>query len=135
MRTVARIVVASAFLLLAQAGADVAAQSTTDLLALDRYVQTTMKDWRIPGVAIGIVRGSEPMYLKGYGVRSIHTREPVTPDTLFDIGSCTKAFTSASIAMLVDEGKMNWDDKVTQSIPYFHLADPWLTRASPCAIC
>ncbi len=95
-----------------------------DFAPLDSYIQSTMKDWKVPGVAIGIVEGSAPVYLKGYGVRNIQTHQPVTADTLFDIGSCTKAFTSASIAMLADDGKMNWDDRVDQSIPYFHLHDP-----------
>ena len=124
IRNLAEIIVASALISFIGTGPRASAQANEDFPALDRYVQTSMKDWQVPGVAIGIVRGNEPIYLKGYGVRSLQTREPVTPDTLFDIGSCTKAFTSAAIAMLVDEGKMNWDDKVNKSIPYFHLADP-----------
>ncbi len=96
-----------------------------DFSALDEYIHTTMKEWRVPGVAVGIVQGSSPVYLKGFGVRNIQTRQPITPDTLFDIGSCTKAFTSASIAMLVDEDKMHWDDRVDKSIPFFHLYDPF----------
>ncbi len=123
MRHVARLVAASALVLLALSGSGVVAQQQ-DFAPLDTYVQSTMKDWKIPGVAIGIVQGSAPVYLKGYGVRNIQTQKPVTADTLFSIGSCTKAFTSASIAMLVDEGKINWDDKVDQSIPFFHLHDP-----------
>ncbi|MGA7525475.1 MAG: serine hydrolase [Acidobacteriaceae bacterium] len=107
------------FLILAAGPACVAQQQ--DFSALDGYINTTMQKWQVPGVAVGIVEGSAPVYLKGFGVRNLQTRQPVTPDTLFDIGSCTKAFTSASIAMLVDEGKMHWDDKVDKSIPFFHL--------------
>jgi CubicO group peptidase (beta-lactamase class C family) len=99
-------------------------QANQSMPELDRYVESSMKQWQVPGVAIGIVQGSAPIYLKGYGVRNVTTQMPVTPDTLFDIGSCTKAFTAASIAMLVDEKKMNWDDKVIKSIPFFHLSDP-----------
>lgn len=99
-------------------------QANQSMPELDRYVESSMKQWQVPGVAIGIVQGSAPIYLKGYGVRNITTQAPVTPDTLFDIGSCTKAFTAASIAMLVDEKKMNWDDRVIKSIPFFHLYDP-----------
>ncbi len=99
------------------------AQEQADLTPLDGYIQNTMKDWNVPGVAVGIVQASKPIYLKGFGVRDIQTRQPVTADTLFDIGSCTKAFTAAPIAILADAGKMNWDDKVTQSIPFFHLFD------------
>ena len=123
MRNIARFIVVP-IILLAAAGSRGGAQKQEDLSSLDRYVETTMKDWKIPGVAVGIVQGSNPIYLKGFGVRNIQTREPVTPDTLFDIGSCTKAFTSASIAMLIDDGKMNWDDKVDKSIPSFHMYDP-----------
>jgi CubicO group peptidase (beta-lactamase class C family) len=106
------------------AAAPAAAQTQQQMPELDSYINTTMKAWHVPGVAVGIVQGSTPVYLRGFGVRDIRTKSPVTPDTLFDIGSCTKAFTSASIAMLVDEKKMNWDDKVNKSIPYFHLMDP-----------
>jgi CubicO group peptidase (beta-lactamase class C family) len=112
--------------LLFTAGSCVFAQQPQqdEFAPLTQYIDATMKDWKVPGVAVGIVRGSSPVYLKGFGVRNIQTRQPITPDTLFDIGSCTKAFTGASIAMLVDERKMNWDDKVDKSIPFFHLYDP-----------
>lgn len=123
-RNVTTIIAAAALLSFLGIGLRASAQATEDFPALDHYVQTSMKDWRAPGVAIGIVRGNEPIYLKGFGVRSLKTKDPVTADTLFDIGSCTKAFTSAAIAMLVDDGKMGWDDKVNKFIPYFHLADP-----------
>ena len=124
MQNVPKFALPAVLLLFVGAGSSVFAQAKEDFSALDHYVDFSMKDWQVPGVAIGIVQGDEPIYLKGYGVRSLQTREPVTPDTLFDVGSCTKAFTSAAIAMLVDEGKMNWDDKVDKSIPDFHLADP-----------
>ena len=124
MRSLAKVVLAPILVLFIGAGSNTSAQVKESFPGFDRYVQTSMKDWQVPGAAIAIVRGSEPIYLKGYGVRSLQSGEPVTPDTLFDIGSCTKAFTSAAIAMLVDDRKMNWDDKVDKSIPYFHLADP-----------
>lgn len=123
MRNVARFVIAPAVVLVTLVGSSGVAQQQ-NFASLDNYIQSTMKDWKVPGVAIGIVKGTAPVYLKGYGVRNIETHQPVTADTLFDIGSCTKAFTSASIAMLADDGKMNWDDRVDQSIPYFHLHDP-----------
>ncbi len=100
------------------------AQSPQSFHSLDSYIESTRKDWKVPGVAIGIVQGAAPAYLKGYGVRNLQTSQPVTADTLFDIGSCTKAFTSASIAMLVDDGKMHWDDKADLFLPFFHLSDP-----------
>lgn len=91
---------------------------------LDDYVHSSMKDWKVPGVSIAVVRHQSVVYMKGSGVRDIRTGTPVTTDTLFDIGSCTKAFTTAVIAMLVDEGKMQWDGKVGTYVPFFHLEDP-----------
>ena len=92
--------------------------------SLDSYIESSMKDWKVPGASVAIVKDGSVVYMKGFGVRDIRTGERVTPDTIFDIGSCTKAFTSASIAMLVDEGKMQWDGKVQTYIPFFHLYDP-----------
>ncbi len=100
------------------------AQDKTDWSLLDQYINSSMKDWKVPGASVAIVRGQSVVYMKGFGVRDIRANQPVTPDTLFDIGSCTKAFTSAAIAMLVNEGKMQWDGKVNTYIPFFHLRDP-----------
>ena len=102
----------------------VRAQDSAGWSSLDQYINSSMKDWKVPGASVAIVRDGSVVYMKGFGVRDIHTKQPVTPDTLFDIGSCTKAFTSAAIAMLVDEGKMQWDGKVDAYIPFFHLRDP-----------
>ena len=101
----------------------VKAQNKTDWSSLDRYINSTMQDWKVPGASVAIVRDGAVVYMKGFGVRDIRTKQPVTADTLFDIGSCTKAFTSAAVAMLVDEGKMQWDGKVNTYIPFFHLRD------------
>lgn len=83
-----------------------------------------MTAWKVPGAAVTIVQGDSGVYVKGFGVRDIRTGKPVDAGTLFDIGSCSKAFTAAAIAMLVDEGKMRWDGKVRDYIPFFHLRDP-----------
>ncbi len=64
---------------------------------------------------------------KGYGVRSLATKEPVDANTLFGIASNTKAFTTAALGLLVDEGKLRWDDKVTDYIPEFRMYDPYVT--------
>jgi CubicO group peptidase (beta-lactamase class C family) len=95
---------------------------------LDAYVARAMKMWKVPGVAIGIVRNDSVIYAKGYGVRSIKSDTPVDAHTLFAIGSNTKSFTAAAIAMLVTEGKMSYDDPVTRFLPWFQLYDPWVTR-------
>ena len=100
------------------------AQEKTDWSSLDASINSSMKDWKVPGAAVAIVKDQSIVYIKGFGVREMGKSDPVTPDTLFDIGSCTKAFTAAAIAILVDEGKMKWDGKVNEYIPFFHLYDP-----------
>jgi CubicO group peptidase (beta-lactamase class C family) len=100
------------------------AQSNPQWDALDAYIKTAMREAKVPGLAVGIVQNGQPVYVKGFGVRDIGTGQPVTPDTLFDIGSCTKAFTAGAVGILVDEGKMHWDDRVDEYIPFFHLYDP-----------
>lgn len=92
--------------------------------ALDTYIQTETHKFHVPGLAVGIVQNGQAVYVKGFGVRDITTGQPVTPNTLFDIGSCTKAFTSAAAGILVDEDKMQWDAGVDTYIPFFHLYDP-----------
>jgi CubicO group peptidase (beta-lactamase class C family) len=100
------------------------AQEKPDWSSLDASINSSMKEWKVPGAAVAIVKDQSVVYMKGFGVREMGKSDPVTPDTLFDIGSCTKAFTSAAIAILVDEGKMKWDGKVNEYIPFFHLRDP-----------
>ncbi|HXF12053.1 MAG TPA: serine hydrolase [Terriglobales bacterium] len=100
------------------------AQQQRDLSSLDQSLQSVISEWKIPGATVSIVQSDSVVYMKGFGVRDINTRQPVTPDTLFDIGSCTKAFTAAAIAELVDDGKMQWDGRVDNYLPAFHLSDP-----------
>jgi CubicO group peptidase (beta-lactamase class C family) len=95
-----------------------------DAAAVDALINKSLETWRVPGAAVAIVRDGEVIYLKGHGVRALNADDPVTPDTLFPIGSCTKAFTTTAMAMLVDEGKMAWDDHVRKHLSYFHLSDP-----------
>jgi CubicO group peptidase (beta-lactamase class C family) len=95
-----------------------------DTAAVDRVVADALKAWDVPGVAVAIVRDDKVVYLKGHGVRELGRKDPVTPDTLFPIASCTKGFTTTAMAMLVDEGKMGWDDPVRKHLDYFRLYDP-----------
>ncbi|MGH9834143.1 MAG: serine hydrolase [Blastocatellia bacterium] len=95
-----------------------------DQSALDALMNEAMKHWQTPGAAVVVVRGDEVVYLKGFGVRDVNTKQPVTPDTVFAIGSTTKAFVTAAMAILADEGKMNWDDPARKHLPYFRLSDP-----------
>ncbi len=91
--------------------------------ALDALARRAMKQWRIPGLAIAVVRDDRVLYLKGLGLRELGKPDPVTPDTIFPLGSCTKSFTTLAMGMLVDEGKLDWDDPVRRRVPWFHLAD------------
>src|SRR6202046_2809909 len=101
------------------------AQEKSDWSSLDTSINSSMKEWKVPGAAVAIVKDQSVVYMKGFGVRKLVKSDSVPPDTLFDIGSCTKAFTAAAIAILVDEGKMQWDGKVNAYIPFFHLRDPF----------
>ena len=87
-----------------------------------------MRDWRIPGLAIAVVKDDSVVFLKGYGVRELGKPDPVTVHTRFGVMSTTKAFTTMLLAMLADSGKVGWDDPVTKYLPTFQLADPWVTR-------
>src|SRR5262249_26909048 len=87
-------------------------------------IQDSLKTWGVPGVAVAIVHKDKVIYLQGHGFRELGKKDPVTADTLFPLASCTKAFTTAALAMLVDEGKMAWDDHVRKHLPYFKLKDP-----------
>lgn len=94
---------------------------------LDQYVARAMQAFGAPGMSVAIVQNGKTLVAKGYGVRSIATRAPVTADTAFPIGSETKAFTSAALAMLVDQGKLKWSDRVVDKLPGFQMYDPYAT--------
>ncbi len=95
---------------------------------LEQYYSRALKDWNVPGMAIAIVKDGQVIFEKGFGVKNVNTKEPVDENSLFAIASNTKAFTSASIAMLVEEGKLSWDDKVTKHLPWFELYNPYVTQ-------
>jgi CubicO group peptidase (beta-lactamase class C family) len=98
--------------------------SRGEMSEVETAVAEARKIWRVPGVAVVVVRDGQVSHLIGQGVRQIGRPEPMTPDTLFAISSCSKAFTSAALARLVEEGKANWDDPVRKHLPGFRLADP-----------
>ena len=95
---------------------------------IDATVARAMKAFQIPGMAVGIIKDGKLFYAKGYGVRELGKPNQVDADTLFQIGSNTKAFTAAALALLVDEGKIHWDDKVIDYLPQFRMQDPYVTR-------
>lgn len=95
---------------------------------LDAYAAQVLKEFEVPGLAIAIVKDGKVVLAKGYGVRKLGEPQPVDENTLFGIASNTKAFTSALLAMLVDEGKISWDDPVVKHLPGFQLYDSYVTR-------
>ena len=88
---------------------------------LDTLVERTLKTFDVPGIAVAIVKDGIVLHSKGYGVRSLNSKLPVDENTLFGIASNTKAFTTTALGILVDEKKLNWDDRVIDYIPEFRL--------------
>jgi CubicO group peptidase (beta-lactamase class C family) len=95
---------------------------------LDAVVERARQEFNVPGIAVAIVKDGRVVMQKGYGVRTLGKPDVVTPDTLFGIASNTKAFTAAALAMLVDEGRIRWDDPVIKHLPAFQMYDPYVTR-------
>ncbi len=106
----------------------VAAPRAPDFAALDRYVTQAARDWHAVGLAVAVVQGDSLVFAKGYGSIELSKPAPVDIHTRFAIGSTTKAMTSAALAMLADEGRLRWDDRVIDYIPELRLADPFVTR-------
>ena len=101
-----------------------ASAQSIDPAAVDRLATETLTKSQIPGFSIAIVSGDRVVYAKGFGVKEAGGREAVDADTLFQIGSTSKAFTTTAMAILVGDGKLSWDDPVRKHIPYFRLSDP-----------
>lgn len=110
------------------------AQKKTDpsiakkLQEFDAYVIKAQKEWEMPGLSVAIVKDGQIIFAKGYGVRELGKPDPVNEKTLFACASTTKAMTAVCMGMLVDEGKVNWDDAVEKYLPEFQLYDPFVTR-------
>ncbi|WP_333607756.1 serine hydrolase [Arsukibacterium sp.] len=95
--------------------------------ALAPVIERALQSFNTPGMAVGISFQGERLHLAGYGQRDLAQQLPVNAQTYFRLASASKAFTAASVAILVDEGKLNWDDKVISHLPAFRLKDPWVT--------
>lgn len=106
------------------------AQNTDAKLAeIDAYAQQVLEDQNQPGMAIAVVKDNKTIFAKGYGVRQLGTNDKVDENTVFAIASNSKAFTTASLAILIDEGKIGgWDDKVSKYLPEFKLYNPYVTE-------
>jgi len=95
--------------------------------SLDAFIERGIADWQIPGLATVVVKDGEVVFKKGFGVTNLKSQEKVNGQTLFAMASTTKAFIAISLGMLVDEGKLDWDDKVIDHYPEFRLSDPYIT--------
>lgn len=115
-------------LLLSFPAADFSQTLAEKIKEIDDYAVKVQKDWNTPGFAVGIVKDDKIVFAKGYGVRELGKPEKVDENTLFAIASNSKSFTTASLAILVDEGKIKWDDRVIKYLPEFQLADSYTTR-------
>jgi len=98
------------------------------LAGFDTYAEKARVDWEVPGMAIAVVKDDKIVYAKGFGVKKLGEAAPIDDKTLFAIGSSSKAFTAATLAILVDEGKLKWDDRVSKYLPDFEVYDPYVTR-------
>lgn len=96
--------------------------------ALERYVRALQQREEIPGIAVVIADRQRILYAKGFGVRELGKPAPVTPDTVFQIGSATKSFLATTVALAVDAGKLKWNTPLVERHPSFQLQDPWLTQ-------
>jgi len=98
--------------------------SPEELSELEAWIEETRQAWDVPGLSVAIVWNDQVIHCKGYGVRQLGSVEAVDKDTLFAIASNSKAFTADALALLVDEGKLRWDDPVHKYLPWLRLSDP-----------
>src|SRR3712207_3802933 len=101
------------------------ATAPAELRDLPAFVEGVLRDWRAPGLAVAVAKDGDLVLLEGFGLRDVERGLPVTPHTVFAIGSCTKAFTTMALALLADEGKLDWDTPVKAYLPTFGMKDPF----------
>lgn len=99
-----------------------------DEARLDDLVRNTLKTFDVPGISVGVIKDGKIIYAKGHGVASFSTKKTMDANTLVGIASNSKGFTATALAILADEGKLDWDDKVTKYIPEFQMYDPYVTK-------
>ncbi|MEM8779426.1 MAG: serine hydrolase [Cyanobacteria bacterium P01_G01_bin.49] len=95
---------------------------------LNKFINEAMQEWKIPGLAIAIIKDTEIIFCEGFGKRDREQNLPVTPKTLFAIGSCTKSFTTMAMGILVERGLLDWDKPVRNYLPTFKLYDSYATE-------
>ncbi len=108
--------------------APAAASADAAAFNLEADVLRSMRTFNVPGMAIAIVKDGKVVAARGFGVRKLGAPAPVDAGTLFEVASNSKAFTAVALAMLVDEGKLAWDDPVTKHLPDFQMFDAYVTH-------
>ena len=103
------------------------AQQSDKYNVLDKYIDQAVDDFEMAGLAVGIIKNNEVVFVETYGFRNTDTRKKIDENTIFGIASCSKAMTAACIAILVDDGKLHWNDKVIDHYPGFKVYDPYIT--------
>ncbi|MDI6849626.1 MAG: serine hydrolase [Candidatus Saccharicenans sp.] len=109
-------------------GENPVARARKALEGIDEVINKALTELKVPGLALAVIKDKEIILIKGYGLRDLENKLPMTPDTLLAIGSASKAFTTFALARLMDEGKMSWDRPVRTYIPWFKLSDPLITE-------
>ena len=107
----------------------IAQTQTISAKQIDSLTELVLKTFNVPGIAVGVVKDGKLIHAKGYGVANLSTGKKVDENTLFGVASNSKAMTAAVLGQLVDEGKIKWDDRVTDYIPEFKMYDPYVTDA------
>ena len=98
---------------------------------LNAVLQETMQRWNIPGLAVGLVEDGEIVYAKGFGVQSLATLAPVTPDTVFYVQSVSKCFVATAVMQMAERGELDLDAPLVQYLPYFRLDDERFSQSPP----
>lgn len=122
-----RFTAAAVFALLVAAPA-VAQTDPAPIAGLGDHIEQARELWKVPGVAVAVVKDQQLVFARGFGVRDLEKGGQVDADTLFAIGSNTKAFTATAIGQLVQAGRISWDDPVLLYLPAFQMYDPVVTR-------
>ncbi|MFA8450352.1 MAG: serine hydrolase [Bacteroidales bacterium] len=122
-----RVLLISLFLILIGNQVNAQKKLNKKLKELDKYYAKSLKDWKVPGMAVAIVHDNKIIFEKGYGVKNINTEEKVDENTLFQIASNTKSFTTAALSILVSENKIKWDDPIQKYIPWFQLYNTYVS--------
>ena len=99
-----------------------------ELEGFDDFILETLDKWQVPGLAVGVIKDQQIILSKGYGFSDLTAKKPVGSKTLFQIASITKSFTATAAAMLVDQGKLDWDVPVREYLPEFKLSDPQISE-------